>query len=390
MSGDVVMMDPALVAELTTALERLADVGEAVAAQVAGILQAGDLSSTAPVALRDVADRSRHAAGETAGVLARHAEAEQTGAGRFGALADVLRPSGFDPVPVADALATLRAARGDLDGDGDGALDDDELRAGVHATDPDVAAAAAFVLDGAPAYPSSTSADAPRPTVPELLAVVNSIDPVDRSRLVAELVADVNSSGNPRAVGFEVVAAGTPMDASEREEAELLSIEPPTVPTLERLRTWDLAVPELDPGVLADIGTSAPAGTAAVALTYRAEDIVHEYVHDPIPDLPPALAELVGGAAYANDAASRGGAPANPRASKWLLVAATGLYIWRGLDWMYGDRPRMDTNVVFDVESFDGNGHSLGTREVHMARRGASELLLPGPGSVVVLRHVEH
>lgn len=377
MSDGLVGVDPDLLSALSCELGRLAEGATVGASQVAMITMAASLPTGAAALLARVADDAATAARRATSVT----DAMMGAARRWRA------PGQVDDLvadPIADALELVRAHRSSLDDDGDGRLEESELRDAVDDPDPAVSAAARFLLDGAPAFPSPTSADAPRPTVPELLAVLNTVAPSELSRLVTDVAIDVAERGEPRAVTFGVVAAGVPFDASEREEGELMSSEPITVPTLDRLRAWDVPGDGVDLSVLDDPDLAVPAATASIALTYRSETVFHEYTIDPLPDdVPTAMADTLADMS----AVSEGLSGRFDRVGQYIDAALVGVTAWNVYDDLIGDaHQRMDTNVEFDATFYDADGRVLGTADsVGVDRTGVTGPLLPSVGSVLVV-----
>jgi hypothetical protein len=218
--------------------------------------------------------------------------------------------------------------------------------------------------------------------------VLNMAAAGERERVLGAVAASVARRGDTRALAFEVVAAGTPFDAGELEEGRLLMADGVTVAPPERLRSWDIAVPDVDLSVLRDDDLAIPTATASIALSYRSETTFHEYTVDPLSDdVPQAAADVLGDLSEYTSVLERVGADRwNP--VSWVVQGSyAGVSAWNVVDDVVGDaHPRVDTSVVVDATFYDADGAVVGRVDaIGIERTAATGPLFAAVGSVLVV-----
>jgi len=407
-SGDMVGADPELLRALGRTAGALGEKAESVRDAALAITDAGVLDPAVGAPLATLADEAlllarlaeeRADALEAAasglvlgsGVVAGPALAPAGGSAALDALTAALDDgAGSTGMTALLAIETLRLQRAQLDADGDGAIDADQLAAAGGSSDPSVRAAAAF-LQGVPdASAAVATAGAgvagglppfapPAMPLDGQLAAVNELAPAELESVIT---------------GWAVAAAGRGLSGAHtvrvrrREISTTDALDELIVdgPVTESLVVRPVAVPDLDDDWLAALADLAPAGTAAMVLVYRREEVHGEYTVDPVPPLPEPVGNIAwaGGTALAGAAALGSGAAAALNPIGVGAGIAVGLYSF--VDWLApDDERRRDTSAIFDVEYRDARGTVLDVgHNMAVLRHEVSGPLFGGPAVIVL------
>lgn len=391
--SDAVGIDPEGLRVLGTAAGGLSETAETVRQRVLDILVAGDLVSVVGSPLALLAEELDLLATLCA---ERAAAIEDAGTGWVSPLAQLEGALtdgwGSDGMTTPFALETLRIKREELDTDGNGSVSEDELAAAADSADPSVRAAAAWLQQPAGQYAAVTSegqwpsplyvGPAGRLPIDGQLAVVNANGTDDVDGLVTGWVTGAIAAGRRQSYSLPVRveplgSSPDPLDVFFPHGPATAVVEPRPVPT-----------PDLDGAWLSSLGDLAPAGTAAMVLVYRREEVDHAYTVDPVPDLPGAVPQLTWAGAGGVWGAAKLGSSVAARLNPITATVSAAVSAYEFVNWLAPDEePRQDTTAVFDVEYRDAEGTVIDVYTNMAVQRTAVTGPVFGGPAIIVLPH---